>query len=62
MYNVLTLHTQDTKINKEDEDARLSRFLRGDFIEDEDDDPDAPIFAPIELPKSSLSKLVGSVI
>jgi len=56
------LNKQDTKINKEDEDARLSRFLRGDFIEDEDDDPDAPIFAPIELPKSSLSKLVGSVI
>lgn len=49
------LNRQDVKINREEDDAKLSKYLRDDFIDDGDDDPDSPVFAPIELPKSCLS-------
>lgn len=51
------LNTQNTKINKEEEDAALSALLRDDFLDDSelgDGFDDNFVMQPIQLPKSSL--------
>ena len=48
------LNMQFGKINKEEEDARLDRLLKADFISDLHNDDDSSLI-PVQLPKHNLS-------
>ncbi|XP_046442748.1 DNA-directed RNA polymerase III subunit RPC4-like isoform X1 [Daphnia pulex] len=55
------LNTQNTKVNKEEEDAALSALLRDDFLDDSelgDGFYNNVVMQPIQLPKSSLDASV----